>query len=84
MVDQVLKNGGVEDGLRRKGLAGDGRADYGENPRADDGPNPQRRERPWPQRLLQPVLRLLRFRDQLVDGLFGEKLTGQKRLPVDN
>ena len=47
----------------------------------DHGANAQRYERPGPQRFFQPMLWLLGIGDQLVDGLLGKILTGQKRPP---
>ena len=50
------------------------------NSRSDDRADAQRRQRPRSQRLLQPVFWPLGVRYQLVNGLLGEKLAGQKGL----
>jgi hypothetical protein len=61
-------------------LAGSGGAGEGKNARANDRTNPKGRKRPRSQRLFEPVLRPFRVRDQLVNGLLGEKLAGQNGL----
>ncbi|HKW75945.1 MAG TPA: hypothetical protein VJN64_10520 [Terriglobales bacterium] len=61
-------------------LARSRRAGENENSRSNNGADPQCRERPRPQRLFKPVARLFRIGNQLVNGLPGEKLAGQKRL----
>jgi hypothetical protein len=61
-------------------LAGSRRPREGKNARADNGPDAQRRQRPWSKSLLEPVGRVLGVRNQLVNGLLGKKLAGQKRL----
>ena len=71
----------VQDGRRVELLAGDGRANYGENAGSDHCPDAQRGQRPWTQRLFQPVFRLLRVGDQLVDGLTREDLCRQSNAP---
>jgi hypothetical protein len=72
---RVENRGGVEL------LAGDGGPDDRKNAGADDRANAESGERPRPQRLLQPMLRILRFRDQLVDGLAREELVRQVKAP---
>jgi hypothetical protein len=71
----------VQDGRGVELLAGDGGADNGENAGADDRSDTQRGERPRAERLLEPMLGLLRFGDQLVDGLTGEQLVRQISAP---
>ena len=46
-----------------------------ENSRADNRADAQRCQRPRPQRLAQPVRRIVRFRNQLVDRFAAERLT---------
>ena len=45
-----------------------------EDSRTNDGADAERRQRPWPQRFTEPVLRVLRLRNQFVDGLATEYL----------
>ena len=45
-----------------------------EDSRTDDGADAERGQRPRPQRFTEPVLRVLRLRDQFVDGLATECL----------
>ena len=71
----------VEDGRGIELLSGDGGADHGEDAGADDRADAQRRQRPRAERLLQPMLRLLRLGDQLVDGLAREELVRQDDAP---
>jgi hypothetical protein len=72
---RVKDRGGVEL------LPGDRGADYGENAGADDRANAQGGQRPRSQRLFQPMLRLLRIGDQLVNGLAREELVRQVDAP---
>ena len=66
---------------RRRGkLARRRRAREHKDSRADDRTDPQRRKRPGAQGLRQTMARSFRVRDQLVNGLLGEKLAGQKGL----
>jgi len=51
-----------------------GRSRENENSRANNRADAERRQRPWAQRLAEPVLRVLRLRDQFVDGLTAESL----------
>ena len=67
--------------MRFELLAGDGRADDGEDARADHRANAQRGQRPRAERLFERVLRLLRVADQLVDRLAGKQLAGQGSSP---
>ena len=71
----------VEDGRGVELLPGDGGADDGEDAGADDRADAQRGQRPRTERLLQPMFRLLRFGDQLVDGLAREELVRQVNAP---
>src|SRR5262245_60665546 len=50
------------------------------NSRADDRADTKRRERPRAQGFRQTMPRPFRVRDQLVNGLLGEELAGQKGL----
>ena len=74
---QVMNQRRVADRGHGELLPRHGRADDGEYPRPDHRSDAQRGQRPRPQRLLQRVLRLLRFRDQLVDRLAGNKLAAE-------
>jgi hypothetical protein len=71
----------VEDGRGIELLPGDGRADDGENAGANDRSDAQRGQRPWPEGLFQPMFRLLRIGNQLVNGLACEELVRQLRAP---
>ena len=51
------------------------------NSRPDDGADPQRSQRPRPQSLAEPMLRILRLRNQLVDGFAAEKLAARCAVP---
>jgi hypothetical protein len=77
----VVKEWCVEDRRRIELLAGDGRADDGEDSRADDSANAQRGQRPRAEGLFEPMFRLLRFEDQLVDRLAREELVRQNNAP---
>src|SRR5260370_23277743 len=72
----------IENGLGFKRLPGDRGADNGKNTRPDHCANAQRYKRPWPQRFFEPMFRLFGVGNQLVDGLLGEILAGQKGLLV--
>ena len=65
---RVQDRGGLEMLARRR------RPGENENSRADDCPDPQRGQRPRPKGLLQPMPRLIRFGNQLVDGLAAKEL----------
>jgi hypothetical protein len=67
----------VQDRGHGEVLARGGRACKDEDARADDGTDAERRQRPGAERLLQPVRRIFRLGDQLVDGLLREELVGQ-------
>ena len=56
------------------------RAGKSKNARSNDSADPQRGKRPRPQRFLEPMRRVFRVRNQLVNGLLGEELAGQKGL----
>ena len=70
---------GVQQGRSRK-LSSRGGPGKNKNSRADDRADAQRRQRPRAQRLWQTVPRPFRVRNQLVNGLLGEELAGQKGL----
>jgi hypothetical protein len=53
----------------------------GEDSRADDGPDAQGGERDRAERFAQRTIGPLGIGDQLVDGLGGEDLPGQRRTP---
>jgi hypothetical protein len=77
MVDQIIEQRRVKDRRGVELLAGNGRADHSENSGADHRADAQRSQRPRSKRFLEPVFRLFRVRDQLVDGLLGEELAAQ-------
>ena len=62
----------VQDGRRLKIFSRGGGSGQNENARADDGADAERRQRPRAQGLTEPVFRVFRVRDQLVDGLATE------------
>jgi hypothetical protein len=67
MRNDVVNQRRVNDAGGIELLAGDGRADDGENARPDNRANAKGRERPRPQGLFQRMLRLLRVADELID-----------------
>ena len=71
----------VEDGRGVELLPGNGGTDHGKDAGADDRADAQGGQRPRPERLLQPMFRLLRFGDQLVNGLAREELARQGAAP---
>jgi hypothetical protein len=77
----VVGQRGVEDGGGIELLSGNGGADDGKDAGADDGADAQRGERPGAERFLETMLGLLRFGDQLVDGLAREELVRQISAP---
>jgi hypothetical protein len=81
MVRDVVSQWRVEDRRRVELLAGDRRADDGEDARSDDSADAQRGQRPRAKRLLEPMFRVLRFGDQLVDRLAREELVRQNSAP---
>ena len=64
----------VQEGRRLEIFSSGGGAREDEDSRADDGADAERGQRPRAQRFTEPVLRVLRVRDQLVDRLATEKL----------
>jgi hypothetical protein len=81
MMHDVIRQRGVQDGRGIELLPGDSGADNGEDAGANDGADAQRGKRPRAERLLQPMFGLLRFGDQLVDGLTREELFRQVSAP---
>ena len=77
----VVRQWAVEDGSGVEFLAGDGRPHDREDARTDDRADTESGERPRAKRLLQPMFRLLRFGDQLVNGLAREELVRQVDAP---
>jgi hypothetical protein len=77
VVDEVVGYGGVEDGGGVELFAGDGGADDGEDAGADDSADAEGGERDGTEGFAEGVLRFTGLRDQLVNGLPGEELTGQ-------
>ena len=81
VMNDVVEQRRVEDGRGIELLPGNGGADDGEDAGADDRADAQRGERPGAERLLEAMLGLLRFGDQLVDGLAAEELVRQISAP---
>jgi len=77
MVDEIFEQGRVEDGLELEFLAGNGRANDGEDAGADDRADAERGQTQRPERLLEALLGVLRVGDQFVDALGTEKLCAQ-------
>jgi hypothetical protein len=67
----------VKDGWDFEMLASGGGPGQNKDARADNGTDAEGGEAPWAERLLEPVVRLFRFGDQLVDGFSGEVLVCQ-------
>jgi len=63
-------------------LSGGGGASESKNSRANDRADAQGRQRPGAQGFFEPVFRLFRLGDQLVNRFLGEKLAGQDGLLV--
>ena len=79
--DDVVGQRRVDDAGGVELLAGDGRADDGEDARADHRADAQRGQRPRTESLLERVLGFFRVPDQLVDRLAGAKLPEQGSSP---
>jgi len=67
----------VKDGWDFEMLSGGSGPGENKNPGADDRADAQGGEAPGAETLLQPVVRLFRLGDQLVDGFSGEVLVCQ-------
>ena len=80
-MDDVVGERRIQDGWGLEFLSGNGGSDNGEDSGADDRADAQRRQRPGPERLFQPMFRLLRLGDQLVNGLTREELVRQVNAP---
>ncbi len=81
VMHDVVRKRAVQNGCGIEFLTGDGRPYDGEDAGANDRADAEPGERPRPQRLLQPVFRLLRLGDQLVNGLACEELVRQGNAP---
>jgi len=79
VVNEVVGYGRVEEGGGVELFAGDGGADDGEDARADDGADAEGGEGDGAEGFLEGVLGALGGVDELVDGLGGEDLSGQRR-----
>src|ERR1700692_2322139 len=64
----------MQDRWRLEIFPSSGRARQNKNSRTDDGADTKRSQRPGPQRLAEPVLRVLRLRNQFIDRLTTERL----------
>src|SRR5579871_2057878 len=78
MMDQVFQHRSVQNGLRLKFLAGNGRADHGEDPRPDYRSNAKGSERPKTEFSGELLSRFGRFRNRRLDGLFCKELARHK------
>jgi hypothetical protein len=76
-MDEVVEDGGVEDGGSLEFFAGDSGADDGEDSGADDGADAERGERDGAESFLEGVAGPLGVRDEAVDIFAGEELAGQ-------
>ena len=72
MSDEEVSERRVDEAGGIELLAGDGCTDDGEDSRADDCADAQRCERPGTKRLFEPVLRVFRVQNQLIDRLARE------------
>ena len=72
----------VQDGRRFKVLASRGGSGEDENARADDGADAEGCERPRAERFFQPMLGLVRLRNEPVNGFAGQQLTAGPALHV--
>ena len=81
VMHDVVGQRGVQDRRGIELLSGDRGADDGEDAGANHRADTQRGERPRAERLLQPMFRLLRLGDQLVNGLAREELVRQVNAP---
>jgi hypothetical protein len=79
-MDEVLEQRRVDDGAELEFLAGDGRADDGEDAGTDDGADAEGGQRPRAERLFQAMLGFFGVRYEFVDRLLGEELRGQGNL----
>src|ERR1700757_668844 len=70
----VIKQGSVQDGRSIKLLPGNRRSNNCKNSRPNHRANAQRSQRKRSQGLLEFAIRLLRIRNQFVDGLATDKL----------
>jgi hypothetical protein len=77
----VIGEGTVQDRSGIEFLTRDGSADHGEDAGADDRADAEPGERPWAKALLQLMLGMLRFGDQLVNGFAREDLFRQGNAP---
>src|SRR5437660_5822616 len=73
-VNEIVKQGCVQDGGRVKFLPGDCGSNYRKDSRSDHSAYSQCGQGERPQSFLEPPVRLFGVGDQLVDGLTGEKL----------
>jgi len=81
VVHDVVSQWRVEDGRGVELLPGDGRSDDGENAGANDCADAEGGQRPRAERLLEPVFRLFRLGDQLVNRLARKELVRQVEAP---
>jgi hypothetical protein len=77
----VIRQRAVEDGCGVELLTGNGGTNDGEDAGADDRADAKPGERPGAEGFLQPMFRLLRLGDQLVNGLAREELVRQGNAP---
>ena len=78
VIDQVVKQGRVQDGGRVKLFPRDRSSDHGENTRANHCTDTKGSEGPRAKRFLQGMLREFRVADQLIDRFGSEQLLPQR------
>jgi hypothetical protein len=76
--DEEIDDGRIDPSGKLRWVATDRGPDDREDARSDDGTNAERGERDGAEGLVESVLRPLRVGYQLVDGLGGEDLPGQR------
>jgi hypothetical protein len=82
VVNDVVEDGGVEDGGGVELFAGNGGADDSKNARANDGANAEGGQRNGAEGFAEPVLRFLGVGNELVDGFTGKSLVWQSSTPL--
>src|SRR5450432_4581743 len=74
-VEKQIHDLGMQDGRRLEMFSCRRSSGEDKNSRADDRADAKRRERPWPKSFLEPILRIVRVGNELVDGFAAEQLT---------
>lgn len=81
-MNEIVKQGSIEDRGRVEALASDGGADDGEDSGADDCSDAERSERKRAEGFPEPVLRLLGLSYELVDRFTAKCLAWQNPAPL--